>query len=137
MKSKVTSLIEQSSKSYLENKIVKQIEYGSVNFRQNRVRDNILISLKEENEFIETDQSAISELDDVAAAEFDEQNYNEPFILPPFNMQDHQDIYNSNTTGSGIHKRAGSFSGVKPAIFSPTYNSTVGQTMFSNIGKPH
>ena len=47
--------------------------------------------MKEENEFIETDQSAISELDDVAAEEFEGQNDIGPFILPPFNMQDHQD----------------------------------------------
>lgn len=62
----MTSLIEQSSKAYLENKIIKQIEYGVVDCSQNRMRDNILVQLKEEDSqvpFIEEDESAISELD--------------------------------------------------------------------------
>jgi hypothetical protein len=39
-------LIEQSSKSFIEGKILQQMELGQVDYRQNRVRDNILVSIK-------------------------------------------------------------------------------------------
>ena len=63
-KSRVTSLIQQSSKQYLENKIIAQMEQNSVELSQSRLRDNILISIKDENGFIAGDESAISELDE-------------------------------------------------------------------------
>ena len=37
-----------------------------MDFKQTRLRDNIMISLKEETPFIEDDESAISELDELA-----------------------------------------------------------------------
>jgi len=60
----VTSLIEQSSKQFLENKILSQMDQNGVDLSQNRLRDNILISLKDENAFLQDNQSAISELDE-------------------------------------------------------------------------
>ena len=44
-KSKVASLIEQSSKAYLKNRIIDQIEDGKVTYTQRRIRDNIQVSL--------------------------------------------------------------------------------------------
>ena len=63
-KSRVTSLIDQSSRQYLENKIVNYIEHHSVDFSQRRLRDNVLIKLLDENAFIAEEDSAISELDE-------------------------------------------------------------------------
>jgi len=57
-------LIEQSSKSYLESKIISLMEQGTLELTQSLIRDNILVSLKDENGFLQDDQSAISELDE-------------------------------------------------------------------------
>ena len=51
----MTSLIEQSSKAYLENKVMTQIQEKRVDYYHLRARDNILISMKDQNDidFIE------------------------------------------------------------------------------------
>ena len=45
-KSKVTALIEQSSKAFIENKIIQHIGDGNFDSSQSRTRDNILLKLK-------------------------------------------------------------------------------------------
>lgn len=64
-KSKVTTLIEQSSKTYLENKLFEHINQGNVDLVQNRPRDNIKISLRPDVDLIDDNESAISELDKI------------------------------------------------------------------------
>ena len=63
-KSKVTTLIEQSSKVYMENKIIHHIGEGNFDTSQARMRDNIHLKLKSQVSLIPDEESAISELDE-------------------------------------------------------------------------
>ena len=60
----MTSLIEQCSRKFIQNKIIDQIEDGQVKYMQRRVRDNIQINLNQDDALVDDEQSAISDLDD-------------------------------------------------------------------------
>ena len=83
--------MRQSSKNYIEGKIIDHIKDDNTEAYQARKRDNILIKLKPKVILIDDNESAISELDaehledsvvDIQAEFDDEENY-EPFGEAP------------------------------------------------------
>ena len=54
--SRVSTLVESSTKQFLEGKVIEMMEQNSVEISQHRQRDNILIKMKDDAPFKVVDQ---------------------------------------------------------------------------------